>query len=155
MTTTSPQNLVSITGFWPSGVGILYNGYLVGLITPRPPHSFQSKFPMSHLIKDWIEECENCHQNDLQLAPRYKHPIEIVLVDVRDQKLVRASSSWRFLTISYVWREAVLETTTTTNREARGRSGALSEIKLPQLICDAMMFVSQMGEDISGSTAYA
>jgi hypothetical protein len=59
---------------------------------------------------------------------------------------VRASSSWRFLTISYVWGKATFETTTTANRRARGQKGALSTVNLPQLILDAMLLVSQLGE---------
>jgi hypothetical protein len=102
---------------------------------------------MFHLIKDWIKECENYHQDDVSiLAPRYKHPVEIILIDILDQKLVRASSSWRFLTISYVWGKAALETTTTANRRAREQQGALSKVNLPQLILDAMLLVSQLGE---------
>lgn len=57
-----------------------------------------------------------------------------------------ASSSWRFLTISYVWGKAALEITTIANRRDREQQGALSKLNLPQLILDEMLLVSRLGE---------
>jgi hypothetical protein len=51
------------------------------------------------------------------------------------------------LTISYVWGKAALEKTTTANRRVRGQQGALSKVNLPQLILDAMLLVSLLGEE--------
>jgi hypothetical protein len=95
------------------GLTVFYKDIYRGLITSNPPvnaGSCETPSLMPHLIKEWIKECENHHDHDLSiLAPRYKHAVEIVLVDVVDKKLVRASSSWRFLTISYVWGKAALK----------------------------------------------
>jgi hypothetical protein len=132
------------------GLTVFYKDIYRGLITSNPPvnaGSCETPSLMPHLIKEWIKECENHHGHDLSiLAPRYKHAVEIVLVDVVDKKLVRASSSWRFLTLSYVWGKAALEMTTTANRAARGQQGAFLKLNLPRLISDAMLLVSQLGE---------
>jgi len=149
--TTSPRGLLTVTGGLNEGIRVFSDGTYHGLIvTQRPVNSLPGtespKSEMPHLIKEWVKKCEDCHLDDLQLAPRYKQPIEIVLVDVLDQKLVRASSSWRYLTLSYVWGTAFLETTTTANRGARGEYGALSKFALPQSISDAILLVSQLGE---------
>jgi hypothetical protein len=141
--------IVSYDGRINNGIRVFYDGTYRGFITLDPPvnaFSTTSSLRVS-LIKDWIKRCENHHQDDgFRLAPRYKHPLEIILIDVLDQKLVRASSSWRFLTISYVWGKAALETTTTVNRRAREEQGGLSKVKLPQLILDAILLVYQLGE---------
>jgi hypothetical protein len=147
---TPAQGHVLIAGNLGEGLRVFYDDAYQGLITSDPPvNASVEQFSLKpHLIKDWIKECENCHQDDLStLAPRYKDPVEIVLVDVPNQKLVSASSSWRYLTISYVWGKAALEKTTTANRRARGQQGALSNINLPQLILDAMLLVLLLGEE--------
>ncbi|KAH8757798.1 heterokaryon incompatibility protein-domain-containing protein [Hyaloscypha finlandica] len=147
---TAAQGHVSTAGSLNgAGIRVFYDSTYQGLITSVPPVNTTSKTSslMFHLIKDWIKECENHHQDDVStLAPRYEHPIDIILIDVPDQRLVRASSSWRFLATSYVWGKAALETTTTANRRAREQRGALSKVILPQLILDAMSLVSQLGE---------
>jgi hypothetical protein len=146
---TAAQGRVSIAGTLIEGIGVFYDGAYRGHITSCPPANASSETSplMFDLIKDWIKECGYNHQDDVStVAPRYKHPVEIILVDVLDQKLVRASSSWRFLTISYVWGKTALDTTTTANRRTREQQGALSKVKPPQLILDAMLLVSQLGE---------
>jgi hypothetical protein len=149
---TATQSSVLIVGYdgrLNDGIRVFYDGTYRGFITLDPPvnaFSETSSLRIS-LIKDWIMRCENHHKDDgFTLAPRYKHPVEIILIDVLDQKLVRASSSWRFLTISYVWGNAALGTTNTANRRAREEQGALSKVHLPQLILDAMLFASKLGE---------
>jgi hypothetical protein len=145
---TRPRHVL-IAGGLDDGLRVFYDGAYQGLITSDPPASASSKTLsiIPHLIKEWIQECESCHPDDFsKLAPRYKHPVEIVLVDVLDKKLVRASSNWRFLTISYVWGKVSIESTTTANRRAREQQGVLSKVQLPRLILDAMLLVSQLGE---------
>ncbi|KAF4627525.1 hypothetical protein G7Y89_g10629 [Cudoniella acicularis] len=119
---TAAQGRVLIAGRLNEGIRVFYDGTYRGLIVSDPLDNASSETSslMFRLIKDWIKECENYHQDDVStLAPRYKHLVDIILIDVLDQKLVRALSSWRFLTISYVWGKAALETTTTANRRAR------------------------------------
>jgi Heterokaryon incompatibility protein (HET) len=146
---TAAQGRVLIAGGLNEGLRVFHDDHYRGLIRSEPPANAFLETPCLkfHLIKDWIKKCEDYHQDDISaLAPRYKHPVEIILIDVADQNLVRASSSWRFLTISYVWGKTALETTTTANRRAREQQGALSKVNLPQLILDAMLLVSQLGE---------
>ncbi len=141
--------IVGNAGRLKTEIRVLYNGIYRAFITLSPPVNAFSEISSVKfsLIKDWIKECENHHHDDIfTLAPRSKHPVAIFLIDVLDQKLVRASSSWRFLTISYVWGKAALDITTTANRRAREEQGALSKVNLPQLILDAILLVSQLGE---------
>lgn len=57
-----------------------------------------------HLVRSWITKCENYHiPNSISgSSKRYRDPIDIILIDVVELRLVGASSSYRFLALNYI-----------------------------------------------------
>lgn len=104
------------------------------------------------LIRGWIETCERDHnsgENPARMS-RLKDPIDITLIDVVDQRLVRGSSSMPFCALSYVWGGVEGFRTTSANRAALELPGSLLQpqvsSQIPQTIKDAMRLVSLIGE---------
>jgi hypothetical protein len=92
------------------------------------------------LLQDWVGGCESFHRHhrneDMAL-------IGLILIDIKERRLVEASSSSRYLTLSYVWGDITQYkiTTAALNTLKRKDSLRLVEDEIPQIIKDAIEFV--------------
>ena len=95
-------------------------------------------------LRAWISDCETSHCEDLD-ASIY---IDITLIDVVDQCLVRATTRYRYVSLSYVWGGISGLRLMVANRFTLEEPGAFSlrETEIPQLVNDAMHLVCQMNE---------
>jgi hypothetical protein len=99
-------------------------------------------------VKSWLAECETGH-GDTCSALRYsssKGESDILLVDVKDQCLVKTSLEERFFALSYVWGQAKQFLTLKENIEDLLQPGGLSQRPITQTIRDAMALVSSLDE---------
>lgn len=82
------------------------------------------------------------------MKPLQRAPIDITLIDVTDNKLIRSSSSSRFLALSYVWGKASgLQTTTKNRANLEQTGGLLREYQhIPTVIQDAILFTRDLNE---------
>ena len=118
------------------------------------PPATSSKFSESLLdigrIRSWISECElkhvNCGIMEDSLVNR--EPLEILLVDVQNNCLVKATTSQQYVALSYVRGNIRMFHTTKSNYKALRKDGALDpqKTKLPKAISDAMRLVAMLGE---------
>lgn len=56
------------------------------------------------LVRSWLQDCEKSPDHDC--ASNLSEPIDIILIDVHDNRLVRRRSNVRYLALSYVWGQA-------------------------------------------------
>ncbi|TLD34617.1 heterokaryon incompatibility protein-domain-containing protein [Venturia nashicola] len=101
------------------------------------------------LISTWLRHCDQTHsrcQRKLQITS--KQHIDIRLVDVVDQRIVRAKTSFSFFALSYVWGQVSMLSATEANILELEQPGSLQThaAEIPQTIRDAMEFVSKLGE---------
>lgn len=112
------------------------------------------------LIKEWLERCTTRHADKCSKATKMLlAPLEIDLIDVHTRKIVRKSTSERYIALSYVWgkgselrlRTSDMQDTekkespaSTQERPKRKRSQLPSFI--PQTMEDAMIFTRRLGE---------
>ncbi|KAF2116525.1 heterokaryon incompatibility protein-domain-containing protein [Lophiotrema nucula] len=104
------------------------------------------------MVRSWIKNCESSHKSEKTLHElgRAKDPIDLTLIDVVDNRLVRASSSVRFCSLSYVWGDTQSLNTTTENRLKLASRGALRDPRtrtmISRVVQDAMLLVAGIGE---------
>ncbi len=72
--------------------------------------------------------------------------LETLLIDVNENKLVEATTSTRYLALSYVWGKKEFYTTMREERETLAKKNSLAKISLPNIVCDAMSFTRKMKE---------
>jgi hypothetical protein len=74
-------------------------------------------------------------------------PVDIILIDVVDERLVEAESDWRYVALSYVWGAVDMVAATLENFVSLKERGSLgSGIHFPKLIQDAIELVRRLGE---------
>ncbi|GLA07642.1 hypothetical protein AnigIFM60653_008880 [Aspergillus niger] len=98
------------------------------------------------LVHSWLHDCGNSADHDCATNP--SEPIDIILIDVHDNRLVRRRSNVRYLALSYVWGQAGGLETLTENYETLQDKGALSPdtSNIPRTIADSMMLVRELRE---------
>ncbi|KAK4164791.1 heterokaryon incompatibility protein-domain-containing protein [Cladorrhinum sp. PSN259] len=101
------------------------------------------------LIRSWLDDCGENHGTKcthLQASILGKQAaMGLLLIDVHDHCLVRATSAWRYFALSYVWGDTQMPKTMRSNLAARMRPGALPPT-LPATIQDAITLVQELGE---------
>ena len=106
------------------------------------------------LLRDWLDTCEQDHEKcsavdaakDSDGTP--SAPIKLILIDVHLERLVEATSEFRYVALSYVMGQAKVLNTVKANYAALQQEGALSTLKeqIPQVVQTAMELVGNMGE---------
>ena len=101
-------------------------------------------------IRSWISECELKHVNcGIMEDSLVNHePLDILLVDVQNNCLVKATTGQQYVALSYVRGNARMFHTTKSNYKALRKDDALDpqKTKLPKAISDAMRLVEMLGE---------
>ncbi|KAH7327429.1 heterokaryon incompatibility protein-domain-containing protein [Rhexocercosporidium sp. MPI-PUGE-AT-0058] len=101
------------------------------------------------ILNDWIMECETKHNHPtIGNFTRHQLSIDILPIDVEENRLVEATSKSRFFALSYVWGKQEMFMTTSSNRYDMGKPGALClpECPIPPVFRDAMKLVSMPSE---------
>ena len=99
-----------------------------------------------NLIKHWMQSCNTQHDRCRLSTLPTKDEHSIRLVDVEDYKVVSATSTERYLALSYVWG---LNTTPLLIRDNISQCSSLHGLKslmIPRTISDAIQFVRDIGE---------
>src|SRR5271170_1038581 len=98
-------------------------------------------------LRAWISGCETHHETQSH-ALRHQNPLDIILIDAVDNRLVNSSSGTRYIALSYVWGGTPSFQTTKANRSTLEQKWQLLQEKsrVPQLIQDAMLLVLKLGE---------
>ncbi|GKZ88823.1 hypothetical protein AnigIFM59636_009359 [Aspergillus niger] len=98
------------------------------------------------LVRSWLQDCEKSPDHDC--VSNLSEPIDIILIDVHDNRLVRRRSNVRYLALSYVWGQAGGLETLNENYETLQDKGALSPDRsdIPRTIADSMMLVLELQE---------
>ncbi|GKZ72621.1 hypothetical protein AnigIFM50267_008998 [Aspergillus niger] len=98
------------------------------------------------LVRSWLQDCEKSPDHDC--ASNLSEPIDIILIDVHDNRLVRRRSNVRYIALSYVWGQAGGLQTLNENYETLQDKGALSPDRsdIPRTIADSMMLVLELQE---------
>lgn len=101
------------------------------------------------LIRSWLDECSARHGakcTELQNSILGKQAaMDLLLIDVNDNRLVKATSAERYFALSYVWGDANMPKTLRSNIASRLCPGGLPQA-LPATIQDAMTLVKELGE---------
>ncbi|ORY13130.1 heterokaryon incompatibility protein-domain-containing protein [Clohesyomyces aquaticus] len=102
------------------------------------------------LIKKWIGECEEKHVNCALLKEytRSNDALDLILVDVKNNRIVKGNTNQRYIALSYVRGNVKMLQTLKENFNTLRRDTALEpqKQKLPKVVLDAMKLVSQLGE---------
>ena len=102
-----------------------------------------------NLVRWWLNRCDNNHGtvcNHPRSGKRAENVLRLVLIDVKTECLVSASSDRKYFVLSYVWGQVNMFKTLKSNYDERTRPGALAAILFPKTIRDAMQFVRSLGE---------
>ncbi|KAF2489145.1 HET-domain-containing protein [Lophium mytilinum] len=101
------------------------------------------------LVRGWLHDCEAHHHSTCSravLTERQGNPVDILLINVKGQRLVWTTSSTRYVALSYVWgRIDSFQTTKSTLKSLEDPGGLLLH-SLPPVVQDALAFVKVMGE---------
>ncbi|KAH8594898.1 heterokaryon incompatibility protein-domain-containing protein [Bisporella sp. PMI_857] len=102
-------------------------------------------------IKSWVELCERGHGRTCgkqAFASDIRKAVKLVLIDVVENRLVQADSSFRYITLSYVWGGANKNVTMINNFNARCERGGLDAAfsEFPAVIQDAWRVVLGLQE---------
>ncbi|KAK3312227.1 heterokaryon incompatibility protein-domain-containing protein [Apodospora peruviana] len=98
------------------------------------------------LAKLWLRTCEQEHGDDCARQIQSPEVIDTLLVDTRSLCLTKANSASRYVALSYVWGQVQQFQTTTANLPDLLQPNGLPEMKLPNVIRDAITVVRSMGE---------
>lgn len=98
------------------------------------------------LVRSWLQDCEKSPDHDC--VSNLSEPIDIILIDVHDNRLVRRRSNVRYLALSYVWGQAGGLETLNENYETLQDKGTLfpERSDIPRTIADSMMLVRELHE---------
>ncbi|EDN94447.1 hypothetical protein SS1G_10320 [Sclerotinia sclerotiorum 1980 UF-70] len=77
---------------------------------------------------------------DVQVGPA----LQILLIDVDENKLVETTTSRKYLALSYVWGTGEVFKITTDKRAELAEEGSLSRAKLPKIVRDAISFTRKL-----------
>lgn len=100
-------------------------------------------------LRLWIGECRYNHDHPLRHChKRYQTPIDVTLIDVQSQCLVKLSTRVDYLALSYVWGKENSLMSTAANQQSLQEPGSLYNLQksIGRLILDAMELVHQIGE---------
>lgn len=101
------------------------------------------------LLRGWLHSCEHYHWtcNDRSKNKDVSN-LSLLLVDVKERRLVEASASSRYLALSYVWGGTPQYKTTTGALGTLKTKNSLRkfEYQMPQCIRDAIELVTKLGE---------
>ncbi|KAF1987041.1 HET-domain-containing protein [Aulographum hederae CBS 113979] len=114
---------------------------------PQPFHSPPQTCLDPSTIQNWMRVCENTH--GLSCTHCFTEPpLSPILIDVKNAKLVQASSEARYIALSYVWGGVTTFQTTKENYSDLQEDGALIATfrQLPAVIKDAISLVKALGE---------
>ena len=138
--------------------GSLHPSELASPISPSQSHPFDMFEPLSELkqvldadlVRRWMKDCETKHpdRGEQHDSKRHREAIDLIFVDVIDNRLVRASSRKKFFALSYVWGNVSMFLTTAANRFDLERVGGLLPHldQIPSIIRDTMQLVKALGE---------
>ena len=116
----------------------------------NPGRRVRSQIDMA-LLRGWLQSCESGHGQKCDGSMSKAHPTEphpLILVDVERRRLVECNSSYRYVTLSYVWGHVPAFQTLKANFSELQEDGALTRVgsKIPRVIRDAMEVVARLGE---------
>lgn len=97
------------------------------------------------LVRKWLWKCTNTdgeRRNSRLVDDRYNEPIDLILIDVIQGRLVQSQSQKRYLTLSYSWGNFQELQTTRSNFQALQQPGAISSnrVDLPLTVQDASVY---------------
>lgn len=106
----------------------------------------------SQLARQWITRCQNLHGEGC--CPKNKVSLpglhSILLIDVEDWCIVKATPEARYVALSYCWGQTAAVCALKDNIAALKTPGSLSpattSYKLPPTVMDAMVFTREVGE---------
>ena len=102
-------------------------------------------------VASWLEHCEAVHGTGclrLDSPIRLSKPIDVYMVDVSNNCITMKTTTTEYFALSYVWGNAITDTTTTTthNLPSRTRSGSLKGVDfLPKTVSDAIELTRRVG----------
>lgn len=104
-------------------------------------------------ITRWLQQSEHkisCQASSYALT-RYQIPIELLLIDTKECRLVRGQTDWEFVALSYVWGRTDMLVNEQNILPELMQEEALSTHafhgrKIPPVVTDAMKLVSSAGE---------
>lgn len=143
-------------------LGVEYGLKTVGgirLLTPANQNALRQSHPGdtgkqlvdTTKLRRWLNDCDYNHGricNGVLSDLRFSQDIDLILVDVRDRCLFRATSAEKYFALSYVWGEVQTPSLRRSTLEARLQPQSLSEkvLDLPTTVVDAMLLVESLGE---------
>jgi hypothetical protein len=101
-------------------------------------------------IKSWVRGCQKEHLNcDSIIATRFSQELEIIVIDVFQQRLVKVKSSCRYLALSYVRGGVTMLETKMDNLTELMAENSLTTHRnhLSRTLLDAMELTRQVGEN--------
>lgn len=143
-------------------LGVEYGLKTVGgirLLTPVSQDALRQSYPEdmgkqlanTAKLRQWLNSCDYNHGricNGVLSDSRFSQDINLILVDVRDRCLVRATSADKYFALSYVWGEVQMPSSRRSTLEVRLQPQSLNEkgLDLPTTVVDAMLLVESLGE---------
>ncbi|EKG12439.1 Heterokaryon incompatibility, partial [Macrophomina phaseolina MS6] len=122
-------------------------------VVPNPEKTLaRSLPPMLNFkrIKELLSQCESCHEQTLggRLNDSGEPPLKILLLDTQRGCLVKATTKYRYLALSYVRGKDPFFHTTTANLLELQKPGGIFRIRsqLPQTLLDAIILTREIGE---------
>lgn len=102
------------------------------------------------LVKRWLKTCTQGALRDHDCEPPILHvpPNEFRVIDVANERVIRAPSRCEYITLSYVWGETDAEDlqARTENVQQLSYVRSLSNFRLPRTIKDAMVVCRMLGK---------
>jgi hypothetical protein len=118
-----------------------------GLDTLGPAFGHQLNVGM---VRGWLQECEQLHVSCgmMDEAASRKEELDLILIDVRKECLVHATSKFKYVALSYVWGATRMLQTTKSNIDELRLGGAFAarDKELTEVVRDAMRLVTFLNE---------
>lgn len=116
-----------------------------GDIPDEPDGVIEGSQLSTGLVRKWLWKCTNTDGercNSRLIDDRYNEPIDLILIDVIQGRLVQSQSQKRYLTLSYSWGNVQGLQTTRSNFRVLQQPGAISSnrVDLPLTVQDAIKF---------------
>jgi hypothetical protein len=108
------------------------------------------RFLDCEFIKNWVRGCHKEHLNcDSGIATRFSQELEIIVIDVIQQRLVKVKSSCRYLALSYVRGGVTMLETQKDNLTELMAENSLATHRehLSRTLLDGMELTRQVGEN--------
>ncbi|KAI1332853.1 heterokaryon incompatibility protein-domain-containing protein [Xylariaceae sp. FL0255] len=101
------------------------------------------------ILRKWIDDCEKHHSSQCHLPRRaLGENLELILIDVKDMRLVRSSWGTRYFSLSYVWGSSSAFYTMQSNIRSLEMTNSLAILRerLPRVVNDAISIVDSLHE---------